>query len=158
MRNQAYPRQSKQIVTKIVHLTQSKQMAVKKVERTRKEMKEAKAGKIERASEGKSSSAQTKKEGKDGKCSDKKCPVHAGLSLRGRSFTGEMIRKNGKTVKIEWPRFRYFPKYERYAKLSSGVLAHLPDCMQDFEVGQKVKVTECRPLSKMKHFVVVGKE
>lgn len=130
-------------------------MVEKKSERTRKEMKEAKAGKVERASGAKSHSAQAKK---DGKCTDKKCPIHAGLSLRGRSFTGEMIRKNGKTVKIEWPRFRFFPKYERYAKLSSGVLAHLPECMRDFEVGQKVKVTECRPLSKMKHFVVVGKE
>ncbi len=147
---------AKQIITKIVHLTQSKRkMAEKKSERTRKEMKEAKAEKIERASGAKSHSAQTKK---DGKCSDKKCPIHAGFSLRGRSFTGEMSRKNGRSVKVEWPRFRYFPKYERYAKLSSGVLAQLQECMQDFQVGDKVKVTECRPLSKMKHFVVVGKE
>ena len=116
-----------------------------------KTSKETKSEKIERTSG-------TEAKVHAGACTDKKCPVHSGLSLRGRNFTGEIIRKNGRTVKVEWPRFRFFPKYERYAKLASGVLAHLPECMQEFEVGAKVKVTECRPLSKMKHFVVVGKE
>lgn len=104
---------------------------------------------------------QTKKvkrtEDENKKCNDKKCPLHSGVSLRGRSFSGEITRKRGKTVKVEWPRYKYFPKYERYAKLQGGVFAHLPDCLSDsINIGDKVKITECRPLSKTKHFVVVG--
>ncbi|OYT41776.1 30S ribosomal protein S17 [Candidatus Pacearchaeota archaeon ex4484_26] len=91
-------------------------------------------------------------------CRDKNCPFHAGLSLRGRSFAGELTRKRGKTVKVEWLRYKYFPKYERYAKVRSGVFAHLPECLSDkIQVGDRVKIKECRPISKTKHFVVLGK-
>lgn len=91
-------------------------------------------------------------------CNDKKCPFHAGLSLRGRSFVGEITRKHNRTVRVEWPRYKYFPKYERYARLSSRVYAHLPACLEEeIDIGDKVKIRECRPLSKMKHFVVIEK-
>ncbi|MFH8110199.1 MAG: 30S ribosomal protein S17, partial [Candidatus Aenigmatarchaeota archaeon] len=36
------------------------------------------------------------------------------------------------------------------------VYAHLPPCL-DVKVGDKVKIAECRPLSKIKHFVVIEK-
>ena len=118
------------------------------------EVKKAKTTKVKKSA---AVSAPTSKKA-NGKCTDKKCPFHAGLSVRGRSFTGEIIRKREKTVKVEWPRHKYFPKYERYARLSGSVIAHLPDCISpEIEIGDKVKITECRPLSRMKHVVVVEK-
>ncbi|MBU2496878.1 MAG: 30S ribosomal protein S17 [Nanoarchaeota archaeon] len=99
-----------------------------------------------------------KKEVEKNVCNDKKCPFHGNLSLRGRTFAGELTRKRGKTVKVEWLRYKYYPKYERYTKVMSGVFAYLPECLHDqVQIGDRVKITECRPLSKTKHFVVVGK-
>lgn len=95
---------------------------------------------------------------KSEKCTDPRCPKHGKISLRGRSFEGDVTRKTAKTVKITWTRYKRYPKYERYAKVESGVFAHLPDCMSaEIKLGDHVKVTECRPLSKTKHFVVIGK-
>ncbi|MEN6294046.1 MAG: 30S ribosomal protein S17, partial [Methanobacterium sp.] len=36
----------------------------------------------------------------------------------------------------------------------SKIQAHLPDCM-NVNVGDSVKIAECRPLSKTKNFVVI---
>lgn len=90
-------------------------------------------------------------------CTDAKCPFHGGLKTRGRNFRGTITKKTHRTVKVEWPRYRYYPKYERFAKLKSAVHAHLPECLSSFVVGDYVKIAECRPLSKTKHFVVVEK-
>ena len=61
-------------------------------------------------------------------------------------------------MKIEWTRFKHYPKFDRYAKVKSVLFAHLPECMQDsVEIGDRVKISECRPLSRTKHFVVIGK-
>ncbi|MEK6852511.1 MAG: 30S ribosomal protein S17 [Nanoarchaeota archaeon] len=90
-------------------------------------------------------------------CTDERCPHHGSISLRGRNFEGEIVSKRNSTVKVEWPRFRYFPKYERFAKFRSAVSAHLPPCLHYLEEGDSVRISECRPLSKTKHFVVVGR-
>jgi small subunit ribosomal protein S17 len=45
-------------------------------------------------------------------------------------------------------------KYKRYERSKSKVHAFLPDCIAVNE-GQKVKIAECRPLSKTVSFVVV---
>jgi len=89
-------------------------------------------------------------------CHDRKCPFHGSLRTRGRNFEGKIVKKTHKTVRVEWPRFKFFPKYERYAKTRSRVQAHLPDCLSGIEVGTQVKISECRPISKTKHFVVIG--
>ena len=46
-------------------------------------------------------------------------------------------------------------KYERFEKRTSVVSAHLPSCIGDVNIGDNVKVMECRPLSKTVSFCVV---
>lgn len=91
-------------------------------------------------------------------CDDPKCPVHGNLKTRGRKFKGTVIRKFPKRLTIQFERMVYIRKYERYVKARTKVHARLPDCMKDgIEVGDYVQVQECRPLSKIIHFVVIGK-
>ena len=91
-------------------------------------------------------------------CQDKYCPVHGKLRARGRTFKGIVIRKFPKRITIEFGRIIYIRKYERYMKKETKIHARLPDCMQqDIEIGDYIEVRECRPLSKIIHFVVVRK-
>ena len=81
--------------------------------------------------------------------------VEKKLSLRGRSFVGTVIgTKMSKTITVEWETKRYIPKYERYEKRKTRVHAHLPDGAV-VNVGDVVKITETRPISKTKTFVFV---
>ena len=90
-------------------------------------------------------------------CNDKKCPFHSGLSLRGRTFVGTVVAdKMQGTVNVEWPRVLRVSKYERFEKKRSRVKAHVPKCMI-VKLNDKVKISECRPLSKTKKFVVIEK-
>jgi len=80
------------------------------------------------------------------------------VSLRGRSFKGRVIKKFPKRVVIEFERTIYIKKYERYSKRKTKLHARVPDSMsQDIGVGDYIEVRECRPISKIVHFVVVGK-
>jgi small subunit ribosomal protein S17 len=94
-------------------------------------------------------------------CSDKNCPVHGGLKVRGRSFEGVVVSdKMLKTVVVSWARRLFVKKFERYEKKRSKVNAHNPECISA-KKGDVVLITETRPLSKTKTFVVVkilGKE
>lgn len=88
-------------------------------------------------------------------CKDVRCPTHGNLKLRGRTFTGVVISdKMPRTINVEWPRQIYLSKYERFEKRRSRVKAHVPECVK-VKVGDKVRVAECRPISKTKNFVVV---
>jgi len=90
-------------------------------------------------------------------CNDKKCPFHGNLKCRGRTFTGTVISaKMHKTVTVEWSWKHYIPKYERYENRRTRVKAHNPKCI-DAKEGEIVKISECRPLSKTKNFVVIEK-
>ncbi len=95
------------------------------------------------------------------KCKDKICPFHGNLSCRGRTFTGVVISdKMYRTVVVEWARRHYLRKYERYEKRRTRLKAHNPSCINAKE-GDIVTITECRPLSKTKNFVLIenlGKE
>jgi small subunit ribosomal protein S17 len=52
----------------------------------------------------------------------------------------------------------YVRKYERYAKSKTKIHARLPICMEnEINIGDLIKIQECRPLSKIIHFVVIGK-
>jgi len=87
--------------------------------------------------------------------SDPNCPFHGSLSLRGKTFEGIVISDSmDKTVKVEWENMVKDPKYSRYYKTRSKVSAHNSDCIKA-KKGDKVLISECRPLSKTKHFVVV---
>jgi len=91
-------------------------------------------------------------------CNDFACPKHGKISLRGRSFKGKIIKKFPKRIVIEFERTIYIKKYERYSKRKTKLHARLPDCMsKDMEIGDYVKIKECRPISKIIHFVVIGK-
>lgn len=92
------------------------------------------------------------------KCTDRDCPTHGSLKVRGRTFKGTVVSKHDKRIAIELERMIYIRKYERYAKSKTKIHARLPSCMEkDIEVGDLVKISECRPLSKIIHFVVVEK-
>jgi len=67
-------------------------------------------------------------------------------------------KKFPRRVVIEFERMIYVRKYERYAKEKTRIHARLPDCMkEEVNVGDIIKVQECRPLSKIIHFVVIKK-
>lgn len=89
---------------------------------------------------------------------DKDCPVHGNLKARGRVFEGEVIRKFPKRIAIEFERMVYVRKYERYTKSRTKIHARLPSCMESLiSVGDLIRIQECRPLSKIIHFVVIKK-
>ncbi len=91
-------------------------------------------------------------------CNDKFCPIHGHTSLRGRTFKGKVIRKFPKRVCIEFERTIYIKKYERYAKRKTKLHARLPECMShDIDIGDYIEIKECRPISKIVHFIVVKK-
>jgi ribosomal protein S17 len=77
---------------------------------------------------------------------------------RGRIFEGTVTKKFPKRIVIEFERMIYVRKYERYARLKTKLHARLPDSMEkEINIGDLVKVHECRPLSKIIHFVVIEK-
>ena len=89
---------------------------------------------------------------------DTDCPVHGNLKARGRVFEGKVISKFPKRIAIEFERMVYVRKYERYKKSRTKIHARLPSCMEkEINLGDLVRIQECRPLSKIIHFVVVKK-
>ena len=91
-------------------------------------------------------------------CADVTCPFHGSLKIRGRTYKGAVIRKFPKRVCIEFNRTVYIRKYERYANRKTRLHARLPDCLKDkINLGDYIEIGECRPLSKIIHFVVMGK-
>ena len=90
-------------------------------------------------------------------CNDAKCPFHGDLKVRGRAFTSIVFSsKAQKTATVGWERMHYIPKYERYERRRTKLQAHNPPCI-NAQGGDIVKIMECRPLSKTKHFVIVEK-
>ena len=88
-------------------------------------------------------------------CSDSKCPWHGSLSLRGRVLVGNIKNaRASKLVLIEWIRYHYLPKYQRYERRNTRIVAYNPLCI-NAKSGEKVKIAECRPISKTKSFVVI---
>lgn len=101
----------------------------------------------------------TKLEKKEGIiCNDKLCPFHGILSTRGRSFKGKVIKKFPKRIVIEFDRTLFIGKYERYSKRKTKLHARLPDCLSsEINIGDYVEIIECRPISKIIHFVAIKK-
>jgi small subunit ribosomal protein S17 len=90
-------------------------------------------------------------------CSDHNCPFHGGLSIRGRTLEGVVVSaKMEKTVIVRRAYLNYMPKFKRYERRHSHIPAHNPPCM-NIKGGDRVKVAECRPISKTVSFVVVEK-
>jgi len=91
------------------------------------------------------------------KCEDRNCPFHGTLSVRGRAFEGTVVSdKMARTVTVELEHMHKIAKYERYERRTSKLHAHNPPCIAA-RAGDKVKLMECRRLSKTKSLVVVQK-
>lgn len=89
---------------------------------------------------------------------DKNCPFHGNIGVRGRIFTGRVIRaKVAKNAVVEWSWNKRIPKYERYEKRRTRLKVHSPACINAKE-GDIVKVMETRKISKTKSFVIIEKE
>lgn len=87
---------------------------------------------------------------------DENCPFYGRLRLRGQVLEGTVSSLGmQKTITIERHNVRYMQKYERFEKRTGVLSAHLPNCIGDVEIGDSVKVMECRPLSKTVSFCVV---
>jgi small subunit ribosomal protein S17 len=87
---------------------------------------------------------------------DENCPFHGRLRLRGQVLEGTVAKIGMQsTIVIERNNVRFMQKYERYEKRTSALSAHLPSCIGEVTLGDRVKVMECRPLSKTVTFCVV---
>jgi small subunit ribosomal protein S17 len=90
-------------------------------------------------------------------CDDRNCPFHGTLSTRGRVMEGVVVSaKMDKTVVVRRDYLKYMPKFKRYERRHGHIPAHSPPCL-NVEEGNRVKIVECRPLSKTVSFVVVEK-
>ena len=90
-------------------------------------------------------------------CEDRDCPFHGELSVRGHVFDGTVVTsKMDKTVVVRRDYLMYVPKYLRYERRHSRIPSHNPPCI-DAKEGERVKIAECRPVSKTVSFVVVEK-
>jgi len=90
-------------------------------------------------------------------CKDQNCPFHGALSIRGHVLDGVVISaKMDKTVVVRRDYLDYVPKLKRYERRRSQISAHNPPCINAKE-DDRVKIAECRPISKTVSFVVVEK-
>lgn len=84
------------------------------------------------------------------------CPFYGELSVRGQIREGIVATNNmDRTVVVEREYDIYVPKYDRYMKRRSRIPAHVPGVLEPLAVGDRVRIAECRQLSKTKSHVVV---
>jgi small subunit ribosomal protein S17 len=77
--------------------------------------------------------------------------------VRGRILDGVVVSDRMKgTVVIHRDYHHFVPKYTRYERRHNRLRAHNPPCIEA-ETNDKVKVMECRPISKTVSFVVIEK-
>jgi len=90
-------------------------------------------------------------------CEDRNCPFHGELPIRGRILEGVVVSaKMDKTVIVQRDYLQYVPKYKRYERRRSRIPSHKPPCLNVKE-GDRVKIAECRPISKTVSFAVIEK-
>ena len=87
------------------------------------------------------------------------CPFYGSLRVRGQIIEGT-VSSQGMTdsIVVERETTRYMQKYERYEKRTRRYAAPLPSCIGGVSQGDKVRIMECRPLSKTVKFCVIEKE
>lgn len=76
------------------------------------------------------------------------------VATRGRIFQGYATKIFPGRAVVEFERTLYVKKYERFTKSKTRLHARIPEGMT-LSVGDYVTVRECRPLSKIIHFVVI---
>ncbi|MBC8435281.1 30S ribosomal protein S17, partial [archaeon] len=73
-------------------------------------------------------------------------------------FEGVVINKLHGRITIEFERVIYVGKYERYEKRKTKIHARLPKELEEtINVGDRVEVAECRPLSSIIKAIVTRK-
>ena len=90
-------------------------------------------------------------------CHDRNCAWHGDVRVRGRLFRGVVVQARHRHVAVEFYRYVYIPKYERYEIRKTKIKAHNPPCINAKE-GDVVIIGETRPISKTIHFVVLQKQ
>jgi len=77
------------------------------------------------------------------KCTDRNCPFHGNLSVRGKLFDGKVTSSKAKqTITLQKEAPIWFSKFKRYARGKSTIHAHVPNCI-DVESGDFVKWSFC---------------
>ncbi len=72
-----------------------------------------------------------------------------------RTFVGRVVSdKMDKTVSVAVERLIKHPVYGKYIRRTTKVLAH--DASNECKAGDRVAITECRPVSKHKSWSVVN--
>lgn len=90
-------------------------------------------------------------------CSDRNCPFHGELKVRGQLITGTVesaSMKKSATIVREY--MKPLRKYERKETRFSKYHAHVPECIH-LKPGDQVRIAECRNLAKTISFVVIEK-
>ncbi len=91
-------------------------------------------------------------------CTDKHCPFHGSLPVRGKIMEGVVVStKMQKTISLKSDYLKLVKKYSRFERRRRRIHAHVPDCF-DIRVGDIVKVMECRPISKNVACVVIASQ
>jgi small subunit ribosomal protein S17 len=76
------------------------------------------------------------------------------IKTRGSVREGLVVKDRGKkTVIVQRDLVRAVPKYERYIRTRSKVAAHNPESISA-KVGDRVRIEECRKISKTKAWIV----
>jgi small subunit ribosomal protein S17 len=78
------------------------------------------------------------------------------VGTRGRTFEGFVTKKFPTRVVVEFERTVYVRKYQRFYKKKTRLHARTLEGMH-VDIGDYIRVHECRPLSKIICFVVVEK-
>lgn len=90
-------------------------------------------------------------------CTDYLCPYHGKLAVRGKVLEGVVVsHRMQRTVTVQREYLLFQKKYKRYEKRRSKIKAHNPPCINVIR-GDRVRIAECRPLSKTVTFVVIEK-
>ena len=89
---------------------------------------------------------------------DDNCPFYGSLRVRGQIIEGSVSTTGmAGSIVVEREITRYMKKYERYEKRTRRYSAHLLSCIGGVQVGDRVRIMECRPLSKTVNFCVIEK-
>lgn len=77
----------------------------------------------------------------------------AEINSKNRTIKGMVVSdKMNLTAVVEVRRLKKHPKYKKYYKVSSRFKAHNPE--NKFHIGDEVLMTETRPMSKEKRWII----
>lgn len=85
---------------------------------------------------------------------EKKAKKNKESEIKSKILTGVVVSDKMKdTCVVSVTRFIKHKKYKKYYKISKKYKVH--DLGNTKKVGDKVRIKECRPISKDKHFIII---